>query len=220
VKKRVYDRWRRVVDPLLASRMSPMRRWATERVYDEDFFLDANQEKQRSAATVARILSELYQFESVFDVGCGCGLYLAELQKLGKEAVGCDGSSHGVRLAPPEITVFQADVTRQVVLNRKFDVVVCFEVAEHLQRRFSRRLVDNCTAITDRVLFTAAPPGQGGVGHINERPYRFWIQLFAERGFEHESALSRRVRERMVEAQVVEWIANNFMSFTRGAAGG
>jgi SAM-dependent methyltransferase len=215
VKKRVYDRWRRVIDPLLTVRLSPVRRWAMDKVYDQDFFLDANQEKQRSAATVARILSELYHFESVFDIGCGCGLYLAELQRLGKEAVGCDGSSYGVRLAPPEIIVFQADVTRPIALNRRFDVVVCFEVAEHLQSRFSRRLVENCTTFSDRVLFTAAPPGQGGVGHLNERPFRFWIELFAERGFAHEEHLSRRVRERMTEAHVVEWIANNFMSFTR-----
>jgi hypothetical protein len=33
------------------------------------------------------------------------------------------------------------------------------------------------------VLFSAAPPGQGGEGHINERPYEFWRGLFAARGY-------------------------------------
>lgn len=217
MRKRTYDRWKSLFDIVLRMPSTRLNRWAALRIYDRSFFQDANEEKARSAAAVADILCQFYHFETVFDVGCGCGLYLAELARLGKEAVGCDLSCDGVRLVPPSVTAFQADVTRPIVMNRRFDISMCFEVAEHTRRRFSQTLVQNCVSLADRVLFTSAPPGQGGVGHINERPYRFWIDLFVEQSFGYESALSERVRQAMKEADVVSWISNNFMSFARGS---
>jgi hypothetical protein len=34
------------------------------------------------------------------------------------------------------------------------------------------------------VLFSAAPPGQGGEHHVNERTYEFWRGLFARHGYD------------------------------------
>ena len=38
-------------------------------------------------------------------------------------------------------------------------------------------------AHSDVVFFSAAPPGQGGEHHINERSYEFWRALFADQNY-------------------------------------
>jgi len=183
------------------------------KVYDKDFFLEGERLKKDSACKVAEIINANIAFNSVFDIGCGMGIYLEEFHRLGKESLGCDFSVDSLRISPKQFTIFQADATRPILLNKKFDLVVCFEVAEHIQKKYSRQLVTNCTNNSDTVLFTAAPVGQGGVGHINEQPYEFWINLFSEQGFSLDHDLSLAMRSQMKKQEVVFWIANNLMLF-------
>jgi SAM-dependent methyltransferase len=183
------------------------------KIYDKEFFFEGEKFKKDSAAKVAEIINSCIRFSSVFDIGCGMGIYLEEMHRLGKEAFGCDYSVEGLRISPKEFTVFQADATKPITLNRKFDLLICFEVAEHIQKKYSRQLVTNCTQNSDTVLFTAAPVGQGGVGHINEQPYEFWIEKFGEQGFTLDKELSEAMRIQMKKENVVFWIANNVMLF-------
>jgi 2-polyprenyl-3-methyl-5-hydroxy-6-metoxy-1,4-benzoquinol methylase len=215
MKKVIYKRYRRWLDLLLKIKIPFISSYIRDRIYDRLFYEDANDLKKQSSGKVAEIIDSFLSFHSVFDIGCGCGLYLQELFNRGKDVVGCDASIDAIKLASNEFTVFYGDVTRPIILNRKFDLVLCFEVAEHIRTQHSRQLVKNCTHYGDLVVFTAAPPGQGGVGHINEQPYEFWIRLFAENHFRYNRELSEQVRSVMKENNVVEWIANNFMVFSK-----
>ena len=213
MKKTKYEKRKRLIDFGLKLGLPGLSRWFRHRVYDADFFTEGNTIKVQSAQKVAEILCDNLDFQTVFDIGCGMGLYLAELYKLGKTCAGCDGSPDGVRMASEDLLVFLADATKPILVNRKNDIVICFEVAEHIARRHSRQLVKNCAANGRRIVFTAAPPGQVGVGHINVQPYEFWINLFGEQGFKHDSVLSGRIREQMASQGVVSWIAANLMVF-------
>ena len=76
------------------------------------------------------------------------------------------------------------DVTKTIPLEQKYDCAISIEVAEHIPTQFSEKLVENLTNATDNVIiFTAAKPGQGGTGHINCQPKKFWLDLFAKKGF-------------------------------------
>jgi len=218
MKKRDYDRHKYFYDFFLKWNIPFVTRYMWRKIYDSDFFNDANERKNLSSQKVARIIASYYKFQSLLDIGCGMGLYLRELNKKGKDVLGCDSSVEGIRMAAPEITVFYADATKPLHVNRRFDTVLCFEVAEHIKKKYSRQLVKNCTAYSDTVLFTAAPEGQGGVGHINEQPFEFWIHLFEEMGFVYDRDLSEKVKRRMKQEDVVEWIADNFMSFSKNSA--
>ncbi|MCK5055719.1 MAG: class I SAM-dependent methyltransferase [Candidatus Aminicenantes bacterium] len=218
MKKRDYDRHKYFYDFLLKWNIPFVTHCMWRKIYDSDFFNDANERKILSSQKVGRIIASYYKFRTILDIGCGMGLYLRELNKMGKDVLGCDSSVEGIHMAAPEITVFYADVTKPLHVNKKFDTVLCFEVAEHIKKKYSRQLVKNCTAYSDTVLFTAAPEGQGGVGHINEQPLEFWINLFAEMDFKYDSDLSGKIRQYMKDEDVVEWIANNFMSFSKNAA--
>ena len=213
MQKAVYKKYRRWFDLLLKLNLPVIGTYIQDKIYDHAFFEDANELKKLSSKKVAEIIDSFFHFKSILDIGCGCGLYIEELHRLGKDVLGCDSSIDAIRMAAADITVFYADVTQPIYLNRQFDLVLCFEVAEHIKKKHSRQLVQTCTQYSDTVIFTAAPPGQGGVGHINEQPYEFWIRLFAEYRFQYDHELSERVKAVMKEKDVVEWIANNFMVF-------
>jgi 2-polyprenyl-3-methyl-5-hydroxy-6-metoxy-1,4-benzoquinol methylase len=215
MRKLDYDRHEKLYDFLLKLNVPFLKRLVLGKVYDQEFFREGEEWKKASAAKVAEIITSALTFGSVLDIGCGMGIYLEEFRKLGKEVVGCDYSPDGLKLVPEGIRTFQADVTKRINSDRKYDLVVCFEVAEHIHNRHSRQLVANCTGSGDTVLFTAAPVGQGGVGHINEQPYEFWIGLFRGNGFRFKEEQSMAIREIMQRENVVPWIAKNLMLFTK-----
>jgi hypothetical protein len=100
--------------------------------------------------------------------------------------------------------------------NRTFDVVVSIEVAEHLPGIVADRYVDLLTRLSRVVVFTAAPPGQGGADHVNDQPPSYWVTKFQQRGFEHAEELSHRWRESWKAAGDVEsWYYKNLMVFRR-----
>ena len=53
-------------------------------------------------------------------------------------------------------------------MDRKFDLVVSLEVAEHLPSECAETFVDSLTGLGPIVLFSAAIPHQGGTNHANE----------------------------------------------------
>lgn len=215
MKRKTYNRFRRLFDGLLLLRMPYLSHIITQKVYDSEFFDDANQMKVKTAEQVAAVINSFFNFNTLFDIGCGMGLYTNELCKFRKMVLGCDYSDSAVKMASKDFLVFKADVTKPILVNQIFDLVMCFEVAEHIHPRYSSQLVSNCTAFGNTVIFTAAPVGQGGVGHINEQPYEFWIDLFEKHNFRYNRPLSEAVRKKMQDEDIVPWLANNFMCFER-----
>jgi 2-polyprenyl-3-methyl-5-hydroxy-6-metoxy-1,4-benzoquinol methylase len=215
MRREEYDRCRKLFNFLLKVNVPFLGDYLQKKIYDKYFYEDANDLKKKSSQQFAEIIVSFFDFQNIFDIGCGCALYIEEFHRLGKEVLGCDGSLEAVKLASEDFTVFQYDVTKPLWLNRTFDLILCIEVAEHIHRKSSLQLIDNCTNSGNRVIFTAAPPGQGGVGHINERPREFWIKLFERNGFFYEKKLSAEVRKMMKQHNVVEWITNNLMSFQK-----
>ena len=88
---------------------------------------------------------------------------------------------------------------------RSFDLAVCIEVAEHLPGLISRALVKMLTEAAPVVWFSAAYPGQGGDGHINERPAGFWEALFGELGFRPDEEATERIRRDYEPSIGTEW---------------
>jgi hypothetical protein len=55
-----------------------------------------------------------------------------------------------------------ADLLRPFDRTLRFDPVVCLEVAGHLPFPWSENLIESLALYGDIILFSAAPPGQGG----------------------------------------------------------
>jgi hypothetical protein len=117
--------------------------------------------------------------ESVIDFGCGTGAWLHVCRTYGvKRLVGVDGPAGRA----PTVMVF-ADLTHPLSLGR-YDLALCLEVAEHLPESAADVIVSTLVGASDRILFSAATPGQGGAGHINEQPHAYWDAKFAAAGFD------------------------------------
>lgn len=164
--------------------------------YGNDFYAYQQIGSLASARAVAPLVLRHLKPASILDVGCGAGAWLAAYLECGAaDVVGVDGHyvQPGQLLFDP--ARFRAtDVSRPFHLGRRFDLVQCLEVAEHLDPAASVALVDNLVAHAPIVVFSAAPPGQGGEHHINERPYGYWRDLFAERGYELFDFLRPKIR--------------------------
>jgi SAM-dependent methyltransferase len=157
--------------------------------YDDAFFDFVNASSGRSASGfIGRFVHEVLggrNPESVLDVGCGRGVWLAEWRRLGIPTLqGLDGDYVDQQsLLVPMGTFRPIDISKPFDLGRRYDLVECLEVAEHIPESSADTLVDNLTRHGDLVLFSAAIPGQGGEFHVNERPYSYWREKFAVRDY-------------------------------------
>lgn len=120
------------------------------------------------------------QITSLLDVGAGLGTWLAAARDLGlRDIKGIDG----VRSLPADLHVEAdliaiSDLTKAVALGRRFDAILCLEVAEHLQESSAEVLIETLCAHGNLVFFSAAAPGQHGEHHVNCRWPTYWQALF------------------------------------------
>ena len=149
------------------------------------FFDYMEQGARRSARAVIPHVRRALGCMSVLDVGCGPAAWLAEYQRAGvDDVIGVDGDYvDRDRLLVPRDRFRALDVSQPFDLGRRFELVQSLEVAEHLSPQSSGTFVGNLVAHGDRILFSAAVPGQGGENHTNEQTLEFWRGLFAQHGF-------------------------------------
>lgn len=153
--------------------------------YDADFFEYFRESSRRSAEAVIDVVEPVLAPQSVLDIGCGEGVWLSVWKARGVSRVlGLDGAASAVESLCIDSTEFVLhDLAQPFELGQRFDLVQCLELAEHLPETAAEGLVESLCAHAPAVLFSAAVPGQGGEGHVNERPYEYWRRLFAKRGF-------------------------------------
>ncbi len=152
--------------------------------YGDAFFEDQRRESTVSAREVVPLVLEIVKPRSVVDVGCGVGAWLSVFKDHGvTDVLGVDGPWVGDYRTLPSSEFLERDLSKPLSLDRRFDLVVSLEVAEHLPEASASVFVDSLTALGSTVLFSAAAPMQGGTNHLNEQWPRYWAALFADRGF-------------------------------------
>ena len=187
------------------------------KIYDKRFFENTIKFEGPSAKAVVDILMKHFAPASVVDIGCGAGIYLREFEQYGVDIEGFDGSPAAVEESLVGAKIKAYDLTTPLSLNRRFDLVLCIEVAEHLEKEFADVLVDTLCRLGDILVFTAATPGQGpeSIGHINEQPHDYWIDKFSQRGFAYDDRTTEVVRKEMTDSDVVWWVSKNLMIFKK-----
>ena len=133
------------------------------------------------------LLRKALMIDSVLDIGCARGTWLSAWQDAGVgEVLGIDGNYVEVStLAIPRERFVAADLAGHLDLRRKFDLVQSLEVAEHIPETSADEFVGNLVRHSKGIiLFSAAPPGQGGEFHVNEQPYEYWRRKFRMLGYE------------------------------------
>ncbi len=180
--------------------------------YADDFFAYQQVGALASARAIVPVVQQALGARSVLDLGCGAGAWVSAWLEAGlRDVTGVDGDYvDRERLMFDPISFRAADLSQPVRLGRLYSLAQCLEVAEHLDPDAAATLVDNLVAHAPIVLFSAAPPGQGGEHHVNERPYAYWRDLFEQRGYE----LFDYVRPRVAGLRQIEcWYRYNTLLF-------
>ncbi|HTE02448.1 MAG TPA: class I SAM-dependent methyltransferase [Mucilaginibacter sp.] len=139
----------------------------------------------RAAEAIVPFICDLISPKSVLDVGCGTGTWLKVFMDMDiTEVTGIDGDYvNQKKLVIPASKFIIHDLETPLKLERKFDLVICLEVAEHLSSAHAAKLVDMLTSHGNIILFSAAIKDQGGQNHLNEQDPSYWRDLFSLKGY-------------------------------------
>lgn len=168
----------------------------------------------REAPGVIRSFEELFpEARTYVDIGCGSGAFAAEAVRRGHQTIGLERSRAGRAIARNQgvhCRHFDLRKGRPILDARTFDLAYCFEVAEHLPSELAEQLVEVVCGLAPTIVFSAAPPGQGGVGHINEQPPEYWHAIFARNGRYHDPTASEAIRKSFERNGVwAPWLKRN-----------
>ena len=185
----------------------------SKEIYDSNFYDALKQGVISSAETVLELLNKYYQPSSVIDVGCGQGEWLATAKGIwNAEVTGYDGEwIDQNKLADNDIQFSHADLASQdCSISGSYDLCISLEVAEHLPEQRGSSFIKMLTNLSPVILFSAATPGQGGPGHINERWQSYWAQEFESCGFNTCDILRRQI---WTNKKVDWWYKQNIMLY-------
>jgi len=150
---------------------------------------------------------------NVLDLGCGPGIHTYAINDRDIPCIGIDIDER----------VDEKNYLRQeslLELNGKYtaDLVICFEVAEHIDPTYNDEIVDQIykSMISGGILmFTAAQPGQGGVGHINNRHKNYWKDKFQKLGLILDQKMIDDCINFCRQGYHMGWFINNLLCFKK-----
>ena len=175
-----------------------------------------NEEEAPQAARLARFVKWHYNPKNVADVGCATGLYLSYFDC---QIYGCDVEDSAfvpsVAKVNPEL-LYKIDITKEAP-PLSSDVVLCLEVLEHIEEKNADVAIANLAKCVGGILiFSAAAPGQGGVGHINCQLKEYWDEKLISQGLVRDEEDEFFFKNYLVSGYHMGWFINNVMIYKRG----
>ena len=183
--------------------------------YNLEYYRELNREEESQAKALAEAITELYHPQTVVDLGCATGLYLAPFKC---EIAGFDISPAAFEDEVRRVSrdkVGLLDLTTPVLFRPKSDIALCLEVVEHIGSERVGPLVANICQASDTIIMTAAPPGQAGLNHINCQPQSYWEAKFADHGFKRDYHDEYQLAFRVWQVPHTLWLVRNLMVFKK-----
>jgi glycosyltransferase involved in cell wall biosynthesis len=147
---------------------------------------------------------------TLLDIGCGPGHFVDSFRDCGIDAKGIDVDD---RVHGKEHLTYQSlfDIT-----NESADVVVCMEVAEHIEQALEDEVVAKVVSTVGKTLiWTAAAIGQGGIGHINCKNKNDWAEKLTSAGLVRNTTKEQQLITDMKKGIHMGWFTNNLLYYER-----
>lgn len=149
--------------------------------------------------------------KTVIDIGCGPGTYVRALRAAGVDATGIDTD---------ERVIGQSHLQRQSLfeLERQAELVLCLEVAEHIDPALAHSIAQNVAAAVEpggTLIWSAAHPGQGGTGHINCQPKDYWAATLESAGLKRDEETEHQMLAHIESGYHMGWFRQNAMVLFR-----
>ena len=140
-----------------------------------------------SSQEVIKVLMPFFKgLTSILDLGGGVGAWSSAFHEAGypePTLIDHPGVDRDRLLIKDKRNFLAFDLEKQLPPVNKYDLAVCIEVLEHFSANRALQIHDYLCNCSNLILFSAAIPGQGGVGHQNCRRHYYWHEQFAEKGF-------------------------------------
>jgi len=168
-----------------------------------------------SAIKCLKLIRNLVSFDNVVDFGCGIGAWLHAAKLLGAgNILGFEGEwirENDIIIDQQHIRI--ADLsTEELDLKKGFDLAMAIEVGEHLPETAAEGFCRSLTSASDHILFSAAIPGQGGLGHVNEQWLPYWVEKFWKLGYVPLEPIRPYIAD---DRSIQPWLRQNLVMFVR-----
>jgi SAM-dependent methyltransferase len=122
---------------------------------------------------------------TVLDAGCAKGFLVHVLRERNVEAYGIDVSEYAIANAVESVRPHVRVASMTEPLDRRYDLITCIEVIEHVPPDQVEAAVATLAAATDTVLLstTGEPEHYGEPSHTTMKGAEDWAALFARHGF-------------------------------------
>lgn len=190
-------------------------------LYSESYYANMlDGEKRRDAREFCVALDRQFDPGRVIEFGCGAGRFMDPLTERGVEVFGIDRSTKGFAASSLPIDHFAVhDLRDPYETTREYDLALCIEVLEHIPAADAATAVASVAEAAPVAIVTAAPPGQGGTHHVNERPPDYWKEQFAAVDMRFDPEVTAAIAD-AIDPRALTWLTENLLVFEREADDG
>ena len=123
---------------------------------------------------------------TALDVGCAVGYLVESFRKKGVEAFGIDVSEYALSNVLDDYKAFCSRQSITQPLSKKYDLITCIEVLEHLRPEEISVAMENICDAADLVIFSSTPFNYEEETHLSVHGVDYWTEQFAYQGFYHD----------------------------------
>ncbi|HEY6469246.1 MAG TPA: class I SAM-dependent methyltransferase [Candidatus Dormibacteraeota bacterium] len=121
--------------------------------------------------------------KTTLDAGCAIGLLVEALRDRGVDADGIDFSEFAIARARDDMRGHLTLGSITEPLQRRYDLITCLEVLEHLTPQDADKAIANLCTFTDNLIVSSTPMHYRDPTHTNIHPQEYWTERFARHGF-------------------------------------
>lgn len=190
----------------------------TASLYPADFYQHRRAHTAHAARRILDALPPAMARLSVADIGCGTGTWLAAALEAGaSSAFGIEGAWVTSAMLDDARITFAPQDLEQRFTGPRVDLALSLEVGEHLSPGRAESFVADLVALAPAILFSAAIPGQGGVGHRNEQWQSWWAERFAAEGYQAYDLIRPSI---WTDEAIPAWYRQNIVLYLDAATAG
>ena len=164
--------------------------------------------------SVTEQLVILFKGATVADFGSGLGWYTNYLIKKGIQCKGYDGIRKVEEITKGQVKYL--DLSKPISSKILFDWILCFEVGEHIPKRYEDIFIQNLHQSNKKgIVLSWAILGQSGTGHVNCKINYDIRSIFFNLGYICDFRWEKRLRESVQKAL---WLKKTIMVFRKCTA--
>ena len=147
-------------------------------LYDDAFFKKRSSYSKR-APVMMRGIIEIYHPTSYVDCGAALGDLVNEALTQQIDAYGIEGSEACFPyLQCPREHMLILDLSVPIIIPRKYDVLTCFEVAEHIEEQSVDIFIANICQMSNNLVISICDYGPTTKIHPTVKPHSWWLKKF------------------------------------------